>query len=67
MLIELIEIFQRGFNRVVLLDPAQCCHESFVTITGDANDNRLSRGIRPFWMSFLVTATSIPPAGTNGV
>ena len=40
MLIELIEIFQRGFNRVVLLDPAQCCHESFVTITGDANDNR---------------------------
>lgn len=41
MLIELIEIFQRGFNRVGLLDAVGDRLKSFVTITSDANSNRL--------------------------
>ena len=40
MLIELIEIFQRGFNRVGLLDAAGYRLKSFVTVTSDANNDR---------------------------
>ena len=41
MLIELIEIFQRGFNRVGLLDAAGYRLKSFVTVTSDANNDRM--------------------------
>ena len=41
MLIELIEIFQRGFNRVGLLDAAGYRLKSFVTVTSDANNDRI--------------------------
>ena len=40
MLIELIEIFQRGFNRVGLLDAAGYHLKSFVPVTSDANNDR---------------------------
>jgi hypothetical protein len=40
MLIELIEIFQGGFNRVRLLHAIGYRLKSFVTVTGDANDDR---------------------------
>jgi hypothetical protein len=40
MLIELIEIFQRGFNRVGLLDAAGYRLESFVTVGSDADNDR---------------------------
>jgi hypothetical protein len=40
MLIELIEIFQRGFNRVGLLDAAGYRLKTFVTVTSDANNDR---------------------------
>ena len=40
MLIELIEILQRGFNRVGLLDTAGYRLKRFVAVTSDANNDR---------------------------
>ena len=64
MLIQLIGTLQGGFSRVGLLDAAGYRLESFVTVTGDANNDRFITRNSSLLNEFLVTATSVPPAGS---
>ena len=45
-------MFQRGFNRVGPLDLAHSRLESFVTVTGDANNDRFIAGNSSFLDEF---------------